>query len=1008
MERKTKHIEKTSQKNKFNLVDNETTFSVYKQKYQINDEKIDDTYHRISSELDRIIYGRMLDRSKLDNLSFYGKELYNNIINNKFTSINDISFDRIIPGGSGVYGIGNNDPEKISSLSNCFVIDYPYDSYEGINYSEEELVTLGKVRGGVGINLSTIRPKNSKINNQAKSSSGVCTFVNEFSEKNNSVAQNGRRGALMICLDVRHPDILDFIRLKDDISKVTGANLSVLIDDEFMNAVEKDDLYVCKFPVDSNFKSKINKNIDYDHTLQFDKKSETYYKIIPAKEIWDAIIYFAHKVAEPGVLFKDAWFKGGTDGCYKQFAPISCNPCLVGDTDILTDEGYKYIIDRVGKKTNVFNGLEYTEVVPTKTAENQEIYEVGFGNGSKIGCTIYHKFPIWHGRSYNGYSQLTELKNIKVGDRIEGFKLPNSIDNSKYNHLNGIITITSIIKTDRVEDVYCLNEPKRHKFVANGILTGNCSEISMGPNDSCRLISYNLKDSVIKPYTKTSEINIEYLYKIFYNQMLYADCIIDLELEKLNLIITKIQKDNCPYYLKYRPINLFGKMIQNTSDGRRCGCGLFGVGDMIAMLGLSFKDNKTKAILEKLLTIKFKAELDCSTDLAVLYGSFKGYDYNIDIKQEFWKNKISNNEFDSSIKRMKLFGRRNVSWSTVAPTGTLSMLGGATSGIEPLFEPYYTRKIKSYDDENYTFVDADGQKFVEHYICHPTFIEWYAFKNKLTYQDAENMLINSRNIDEIFSKSPWYKNIASDLAWKDRLDIQAIIQQYTTHSISSTINLPNDVDIKVVDNIYKYSHSLGLKGNTVYRDGSRSGILTKPSATTNKKRSTILKSILHKLSYKNKTYGILIGFQDDKPYELFIISGLGFIKHYNREKFNGITIKDVENVYSFFEDESDIQTQSDIDDGSDLIALNDLNSLETNEEKLISLFISKMLRNGSTITSIKKLVEKSEPIASTFAYRLNKILSIYTEPTNDLCPVCGSKLICENGCFKCRCGWSKC
>jgi ribonucleoside-diphosphate reductase alpha chain len=808
----------------------------------------------------------------LNLLSPFGNDLFTNINQIDDLVHNSISFDKIIPGGSVICGLGNED--TISSLSNCFVIDSPYDSYEGINHAENEMTLLMKNRGGVGVNISTIRPRGAKINNQSKISSGACIFASEFAMKTSNVSQNSRRGALMICMDVRHPDIEEFIDLKANQTSVTSANISVLIDDEFMQAVKNDTNYLLTFPVDFDT-SHINTNIlEPDKLSRIDSEDpnhDIYVKLVSAKKIWNKIIFNAHKYAEPGIIYKSNMINYGTDSIYPQYKFIATNPC---------------------------------------------------------------------------------------------------------------------------------------------------AEIGMQANDSCRLVSSNLKCLVKDAWTPYAEINYEKAYIMFYLQMLYGDALVDLEILQLQKLKNKCIMDDSPEYLKHTQLLLFDKLIENAENGRRCGCGIFGLCDLMAMTGLSFHDirnkkSKTYKALTKLFDTKVNAELDCSVDLAILYGAFEGYNPDEDYKQAFFHG-FSNQKI---LDRMKEYGRRNVSWSTVPPTGSLSTVAGTTSAIEPLFEPFYTRRVKvdpSTDPSTeQIFTDKDGQKFINYLVIHSGIIEWYAFKNHQTYKSANTFLssLSPEDMQEIYKKSPYYKQASSDIDPLDRLALQQIVQKRTTHSISSTINLPEDTTKETIDKIYRKSYDLHLKGNTVYRAGSRSGVLV--ATDTKKHRPKILKAVMHKLKYRNRNYGIILGFTpapNPKPLEIFIVGGLSFLNGFSREVFNGTIEKDQHGDYNFLEDENDIKTMADYDEGNFIIILNSMNDMEVKEEKVFSLFVSKMLRSNIDLAEIIKLIKKAEPLAHTFTARIIKILSTYleTKETGEKCPACGEAIIMEAGCEKCRCGWSRC
>lgn len=857
--------------------DNDLALSVWKMKYRLNDESTQETLNRIVYNISKKIYYNIckdicdLGMEKIrklginrDLMKMYEKASDPNY-DVGFPYVHDkikqyIDYDKILPGGSVIFGIGNMN--SYSSLSNCFVIDYPHDSIDGIHQAIGEMKLLEKARGGVGVNVSTIRPKGCEVKNQSKISTGVCLFVEEFSNENNVIAQDGRRGALLICLEATHPDIREFISLKQDLKRVTGANLSVLCNEEFMSKIITGDEYIVqRFPVDTVLDETL-----YNELIAECEPSEIgvlkkhnygdnqfYYKVEKVKNIWDDIIHYAWKVAEPGVLFSGNWSLG-PDFKYPEYRPISTNPC---------------------------------------------------------------------------------------------------------------------------------------------------SEITLPPYDSCRLSSQNLFDIVNNPFTENTHIDFIKLKERSYWNLIITDTIIDLEIEHLENIISKIRSEkSLPKNLSDNSAGLYEKIINITKKGRRCGCGFFAMGDMLAGLNKSYS-KESLDIIKNVCETKMLGEVEASVDLASLRDSFEGYNPNLEKYNHIIKNieHLDKNLFE----RMLKYGRRNVSWSTVAPTGTISILSGTTSGIEPLFEPFYKRRVKIFEGEA-DFTDVDGNKFKEFITIHQTFKKW--LKVKIGLSDDQIKLLNSEELTKLFQKSPWFGSLANDIDPLDRIDILATVQRYTTHSISSTFNLPENVDKETISQIYLKSYEAGLKGNTVYRENSRAGVLVKTSNTnTVSKRPEILKAKIYKLKYRNHTYGICIGEIDKKPYELFILNGMGVLNESDEEIFEG-EIKKVRRG-----DEWQYDFEGPLNETYDL-QLADLNSMEAREEKLISLFISKLLRAAIDIEKICKLIEKSEPIAAKFSYRLNKILMKYylkDKLLDEKCPNCGSFLTRQDGCVSCKnCGYSKC
>jgi Ribonucleotide reductase, alpha subunit len=1206
---------------------NDLAFNVWNMKYRLNDESSEYTltrlieniackiYQNIVQDIDRLGFDNihqldvsedLLKMYKIVNNSEYDEGLsYINSVLQKY-----ISYDNMLPGGSGIYGIGNK--TNYSSISNCFVIDSPIDSLEGIHHSIGEMKILEKARGGVGINVSTLRPKGSIVKNQSKTSTGPCLFVEEFSNENNVVAQDGRRGALMVNLDVLHPDSREFIRLKQDLTKVTGANLSVLCGDEFMNAVISNQEYIVqRFPVDikiseeeTQLKIKVAFADNEIGLLKYDTENNYYFKVEKVKDIWDDIIHYAWKVAEPGILFSGNW-KLGTDSVYPMYAAISTNPCVVGETLILTKNGHQRIDSLVGKEVEIWNGKVWSKVIPRITGENIKVSEVELTDGTILpGVTDYHKFPIWEGWSRGGHEIMTELKNLKIGDKISKFNYPviegelnmeekkaytqgffsgdgtksqgiiglydekisleiymsgNISENSIYyqdeikvanfkpdfelnasdwipgveytiktrlNWLSGLIdadgcssggcnglygescqissinkefiknlklmlmtlgieskynrsrkagkssfplrdkgyitvgnkeydckelwrlTITSFdvqklilmgLNTKRVtfnsvknrdarqfikiksikpkgvaEKVYCFNEPFKHKGIFNGILLGNCSEIAMSAYDSCRLISKNYLSVIDDPFTETASINYTKLWNDFYWQLIIADHLIDIEVEHLTNIIEKVKAENIDIQnsdksenvkenfkiISMNIISLYDKIIDITLKGRRCGCGFFGIADMLAALNMKYDKNSCE-IIKKVCSTKMIAEVNASVDLSILRGSFVGYDYNLE--KDIPLIKTINDLDKRTYNRMCKYGRRNVSWSTVAPTGTISILSGTTSGVEPLFQPFYKRRVKIFEGEA-DFTDVDGNKFKEFINIHQTFKKWITINYNFTEEEINTF--TEEELNKYFQSSPWYGSLSNDIDPYDRIEILSHVQDYTTHSISSTFNLPEDTIKETISNIYLESYKHGLKGNTVYRENSRAGVILKiTDSKPVSKRPDILKAKLYRLQYKNRTWGICVGEIDEKPYEVFILNGMKILNESDSEILEGRITKIIRSNEYQYDFESSLNEEFDLQ-------LADLDSMESKEEKLLSLFISKLMRENIDIEKICKLIEKSEPISTKFSFRLNKILMQYyldDKMLEEKCPNCDTSLFRENGCVSCKnCGWSKC
>jgi ribonucleoside-diphosphate reductase alpha chain len=837
-------------------------------KYKFNKEKTPaDMFKRHIKEIALKESSRLIELSKnnkelsdkLNKLSEYGHRRFASLLFTK--SIEShleefLNFNSIVLAGGMMQGLGNH--YLYSSLSNCFVLGQPHDSYSGINFKEDENSQVMKRRGGAGLDLSTIRPNGAIVHNQSGTSSGIVLFAEGYSNKTKQVAQYGRRGALMLSVAIEHPDSLEFIESKQDLTKITGANISVKISDEFMFAVEHKKDYILRFPVESSIENLSMEDvlIDYNilHEIKNPKKLDNhpkYIKRVKAIDLWNRLIECAWATAEPGILFVGNWKKHGTDWFYEQYRPVSTNPC---------------------------------------------------------------------------------------------------------------------------------------------------SEIPMQPYDACRLLSTNVYRLVDNPFTDEAELNLEKIYSTFYEQLIIADLLVDLELDYIQRIIDKIQASEDPEHLKLSEISLWEKIADTCKKGRRCGCGFTGLGDMMAALNKPYTSEKE---IQMLFKLKLKAELDATTDLAILLGHFDGFDPSNEIGfMDFVKT-----EFPTEYAKMMKYGRRNISWSTGAPTGTTSLMTQTTSGIEPVFKAFYKRRKKCIlPTDRVDYIDpADGQKFSEYFVLHPQFKFWLTYKLGMEITVIDNL--SEDTLTELFSKSPWYGQQAEDLDWKSRIKVQSIVQKYTTHAISSTINLPEDCKQELIGKIYWESWKSGLKGNTVYRDGSRAGILV--SSTSSKEEKTPLRKRkrprcisgnYHTIKYNGSQYSVIIGFLDNSPIEIFIVSGLDNLPEVlsENEYIRGTICKDTKEWYNFV---------------SDTFILREITDME-HDEKLLSLMLSGLLRSETPLKTIIKILIKTKPIAGSFTHKLVKILSRYMvngEESGDKCPDCSSKLIYEDGCVKCvDCGWTQC
>ena len=619
-------------------------------------------------------------------------------------------FKYIIPQGSPMSGIGNN--YQIGSLSNCFVIgmEGSADSYGGIMKIDEEQVQLMKRRGGVGHDLSHIRPKGSPVKNSALTSTGLVPFMERYSNSTREVAQDGRRGALMLSVSIKHPDSESFIDAKMTEGKVTGANVSVRITDEFMTAAIEERPFVQQYPVDSD-NPMVSKEIN-------------------ASALWHKIVHNAWKSAEPGVLFWDTIQRESVPDCYADlgFRTISTNPC---------------------------------------------------------------------------------------------------------------------------------------------------GEIPLCPYDSCRLLAINLYSYVVNPFTKDAYFD----YELFKSHVRVAqrimDDIIDLEMEKIQKILEKIESDPEIEEVKHTEKCLWEKIRTKTLKGRRTGVGTTAEGDMLAALGLRYGTPEATEFSENVHKTLAIAAYNSSVEMAKERGAFEVFDINREANNPFIKRLA---EADPQLyENMKQYGRRNIACLTIAPTGTVSMMSQTTSGIEPVFMPVYRRrrKVNPNDaDVHVDYTDENGDTFEEYTVFHHKFLTWMqvnGYEKKERYTPEE--------IERLIQDSPYYKAASNDVDWIQKVRMQGRVQKWVDHSISVTINLPADVSEELVGNLYVEAWRSGCKGCTVYREGSRSGVLI--SIDKKKKeessdarpfdlvRPTELEADVVRFQNNREKWIAFIGLQDGRPYEIF-------------------------------------------------------------------------------------------------------------------------------------------
>ena len=1149
----------------------ELAANVFVDKYALKDKQGNileippDMHHRMANEFKRI-------EDKYPNSMSYLEifELFN-------------KFKYIIPGGSQMAGVGNN--TAITSLSNCFVIDSTIDSYGGIMRADEEQIQIMKRRGGVGHDLSNLRPAGVSANNSILGQmAGTTLYMDRFSNSTREVAQDGRRGALMLSIDVRHPDCDKFIDAKLKEGKVIGANISVRISDEFMRAVEEDGDFLQTFPCiiePLEDYDEVMKELRYNELIQcLDKYNGNFYiKKIKAKELWNKIIKNAHQSAEPGVLFWDTIIRESPADCYgEQWKTISTNPCIVGSTLIavadgrnaisikqLTEEGKDvpvYATDPISGKIHIKWGRN-----PRKTKERVEVWKLLLDDGSYLIATPDHKVMLkdrsycdlselhigdslmpfntylsegsWndgyrcinsksdgHSRQYRMIYEFNKsvydgkLFNIhhkdenRLNDCFENLELevakkhrsehklgqknpyhthPNvkanllekgrhpGKENGRYidipneeiiKHgkkcleLNNTITrklwysyvencevkipnVSSkfrfgsfshfkscVIGNHKVklvefygyEDVYNLTVDDFHnynvittgdeKYIrSSGITVKNCGEIPLCAYDSCRLTAINLYSYVNDPFTTKANFD----YELFKNHINKAqrlmDDLIDLEIEKIDRILNKIESDPEPEEIKLTEFKLWLKIRQKAVDGRRTGLGITAEADMLAALGLRYGTPEATEFSINIHRILAIESYKTSIQLAKERGAFPIYDFTKEVNNPFIK-RIYKELSQEDQNNLFLYGRRNIANLTIAPTGTVSLETKTTSGIEPLFKPFYKRKRKVNKSTSKTTTDQNGDVWEEYFVIHDKFKEWfninwndYNFYSKLSWTNSDYYksldLMSESELNEIFTLSPYYKATANDIDWKESVRMQGEVQKWIDHSISKTVNLPSETTIETVDELYRLAHKSACKGLTIYRDGSREGVLTS-SIKEEKKEFEYLNSIkipkerecdiYHKTALK-KSWTIIVGKVDNKPVEIFAFSDTDNSK-FPTNITKGIVRKEKSRLYSLTSKGSEKTYK--IDSIVDLMT--DLDGIDTRKYSLMlrhrinPQFIIDQIREYATISSFDKVIEK--------------VLMLYVKEERsekELCPNCKSKLVRQEGCVKCtQCEWSKC
>jgi len=833
----------------------ELATDVWIRKYCLKDENNyyelspDDMHRRIAGELARI-------EAKYPN-PLSEVEIYETLK----------GFNRIVPQGSPMSGIGND--FQVVSLSNCFVIGNKGegDSYGGILKIDQEQVQLMKRRGGVGHDLSHIRPSGSPVKNSAITSTGIVPFMERYSNTTKEVAQDGRRGALMLSVSIKHPDSEKFIDAKLEQGKISGANISVKLHDDFMRAALEGAPYQQQYPIDSS-NPKFTKTID-------------------AQKLWKKIIHNAWKSAEPGILFWDKVISESIPDCY-------------------ADQGFKTVS------------------------------------------------------------------------------------------------------------------------------TNPCGEIPLCPYDSCRLLAINLFGYVENPFTKDSSFNWELFKQDAQIAMRYMDDIIDLEIEKIDAILAKIESDPEDAFTKIYETNLWKNVKCMTIKGRRTGLGVTAEGDMLAALGLRYGTDKATDFSEEIhKTLKLNAYRS-SVAMAKERGAFPIFNEAKELTNPF----ILRIQQEDPLLYMEMYqyGRRNIALITLAPTGTVSLMTQTTSGIEPAFLPVYMRRRKINPQEKdirIDFVDEEGVAWMEYPVFHHKFEMWLVING---YNIDVVKTMTKDQLEEIVKTSPYYKATSNDVDWVKKVEMQGRLQRHIDHSISVTVNLPNDINEETVSKVYEAGWRSGCKGMTVYRDGSRSGVLVSSTEKKNKekdgefhehhapKRPKRLKGEIHRFQNSLEKWIAVVGIKDGRPYEIFTGKNENGLSNLPSNVKDCEIVKNIIDVETFDENEERVMVKKkryDIEyvDAEGVKQVHTgLNHAFDPEYWNYAKLISGMLRHGMPIIYAYQLVESlnfKEDHINTWKNGVARVIKRYVkdgEKSQGKCSICGgTEFEFQEGCLKCSgCSWSKC
>lgn len=759
-------------------------------------------------------------------------------------------FKYVVPQGSPMSAVGN--PFKVQSMSNCFVIPSPMDSYGSIARADEQILQIQKRRGGVGVDLSEIRPRSLGVANAAGSSDGIGIFMERYSNTTREVAQGGRRGALMETIDVRHPDIETFITIKQDLKKVTGANVSVRVTDEFMKAVESDNDFHLRWPV------------------QADPVSSTMTKSVKATYLWNLMMTAAWKSAEPGILYWDT------------------------------------------------------------------------------------------------------VKRYSMADEY----------------------------ADKGFETICTNP---------------CSELPLSAYDSCRLLLLNLFSYVKDPFTKFAKFDEELFEDHCKKAQRLMDDLVDLEIEAIDKIIEKVQKDPEPESEKIRELSLWKEVRKACSDGRRTGTGITALGDALAALGVKYGSPKSISLTEKMYKNLALSAHASSVQMAFERGPFPAWESDRYQSNKFSDLLMKNSDQDVNEKFFN-FGRRNIALTTTAPAGSVSILTQTTSGIEPPYLLHYKRRKKVTDNEitngaRVDFVDDLGDRWQEYDVFHPGVKRWMEVTGETDSKSIEN--------------SPYFGATSNDIDWVASVDLLAAAQKWTEHSISKTINLPSSATVELVSEVYMRAWKAGIKGVTVYRDGSRSGVLVSaeekekdsPKDENGQPRQIVeshapkrpkdLPCEIHRAKVHGEDWTIIVGLFAGRPFEIF--GGLSKFIEIPKKKKQGRLVKNgkVNGISTY-------NVSIPIGEDDEILIKDIVSTFDNPMFGSFTRMISLSLRHGIPVSYVVEQLQKQESEdMQSFSKVIARVLKQYIVDGTKLskkCPECSvGDMSYQEGCMLCtNCGWSKC